>query len=90
MRCEAGKAGSIREALMRKIAREMLKHTDDTIKEIVGKEEDFEPWARKIMGALLKHGDRVIPESGVSILDTELKRLKNESVDLFHRGVATK
>ena len=42
------------------------------------------------MEALLKHGDRVIPESGVSNLDIELKRLKNESIDLFHRGVATK
>ena len=39
------------------------------------------------MEALLKHGDRVIPESGVSNLDIELKRLKNESVDLFHQGV---
>ena len=77
---------------MRKIARELLDCVDDNIKNssIVRKEDGFEPWATKVMDALLKRGERLVPVTGMGKLDFELEKLKEEGVDLFHRCMVTK
>ena len=90
LRCEAGEAGSIRKSLMRKIARELLDSADDETKESRGGDDDFEAWVIKVMNALLKRGDRVVPKSGMGKLDSKLEKLNEEGVDLFHRCIVTK
>ena len=85
IRCESGEAVSIRESLIRKIARELLDSADDKIKQSRSAEDDFEPWVIKVMNALLKRGDRVGPKSGMGKPDRKLENLNEEGVDLFHR-----
>ena len=77
---------------MRKNARELLDCVDNNIKNfsLVSKEDGFEPWAIKVMDALSKRGERVVPVTGMGKLDFELEKLKEEGVDLFHRCIATK
>ena len=88
LRYEAGKAGSIRKALMRKIARELLDCVDEKIKKssLVSKKDGFEPWAIKVMDALLKRGEHVVPVTGMGKLDFELEKLKEEGVWTFSIG----
>ena len=92
LRCEAGKSGSIRKSLRRKIARELLDCVDDKIKKssLASKEDGFELWAIKVMDALLKRGEGVVPVTGMGKLDSELEQLKEEGVDLFHQCIVTK